>query len=189
MPKNEIAKIAESGDVLGKMLEMFEKFTSKIIDEMSKNAKIHSEMMTCEMFELKKRADDLEKDNLKLRQENELIKKKQESLEARMEKYESSLDDSEQIKLKDEVVVTGNLQVESLSSVNLANYFKKSCDVTITPASITKISPSKNKMGQTVVRMTIANSAERVTLLKSKKPWLKKKYLLVRLLQAKNSSY
>jgi regulator of replication initiation timing len=168
------AKVSENGDILAKMLEMFEKFTGVIVEQMKQNAQVHSEMMSCELFDIKTRLDNLEKENLKLRQENEELKKRQGMLEGKMEKSEVALDDQEQMKLKNDVIVTGNFEVEN-SSASMANFLKKTCDVNINPASITKVATTKNKMGQNMVRMTIVNSAERIALLKSKKTLLKKK--------------
>jgi len=74
------------------------------------------------------------------------------------------LDDNEQEKFKNDVVITGNLPIEAANVGSVVSFLKKSCDTTIQPTSITNFSLSKTKNGLNMLKVTISNSSERVEL-------------------------
>jgi len=65
--------------------------------------------------------------------------------------------------------------VEPLDSTTFSTFLKKTCNIDLLAASITKLSSFRNKAGQTVVRATIPNHAEKVAIFKHKKNLAEKK--------------
>jgi hypothetical protein len=176
--KSETSFCTESIDLVGKMLEMFENSTSKILAQMEVNFKKQTELMTSELFDFKRRLDDIESENKKLRKENELLRKGQDTLNEKLSHCEVDVDELEQNKIKDDVIVTGSFEVEALNSQAVANFLKKTCEADIAPDCITKISSFKNKKGQTVVKMSIPNVSAKISLLKCRKSLAKKKIIV-----------
>jgi predicted nuclease with TOPRIM domain len=173
--KVEIAEVSEIGDMMSKMLEMFNQSTSMIIDQMNKNFAKHAELLHCEVFEMKKQIDELQKENGKMKNENKELRKSQEVLNERLNKMESNSDDLEQEKIKDEVIVTGIFEIQPLTASGFSSMLKKTCNTDIDPSTISKISSFKNKKGLSVVKITLPILGDKIKFLKNKKQMAQKK--------------
>jgi len=66
-------------------------------------------MQAVELFDMKGRLDRLEKENGRLRKENEELKAGQVAIQSKVSGLVLSQDDQDQVKLKDELLVTGTL--------------------------------------------------------------------------------
>jgi regulator of replication initiation timing len=148
---------------------MFENFTTKIIDQMNTNFTKQNELMSCELFEMKKRLDNLEKENEKLRKDNENLRVGQEVIKSKVTRVEVNSDHQDQAKIKDDIIVTGVFDIEPADATKFSSLIKSVCNADIDAAKISKISSFKNKKGQSVVRVTVADVGTRISLFKNKK--------------------
>lgn len=177
-PKTKLESDSENGDILIKMMDMFEKCTSRIIEQMNANFVKQSEMLSCEMFEMKTKVDLLSQENDKLKKENKELKKDQNELYGKLRSIEERFEDHEQEKLKDEIVITGTFQIEPLNPANIASFLHKTCETSVQPSSITNFVSFKNKTGQTSIKLSVSNGAERLSLLRNKKAAANKKVFI-----------
>jgi regulator of replication initiation timing len=170
--------------VVQKMFGMFESFTNKIIDQMNTNFLKQNELVSSEIFDLKIRLDNLEKENHKLRKENEDLRKGQDTMKGKLALVENSTDNIEQNKIKDDIMVTGDFSIEPLSALKFSQLMKTTCNAELDATKINKISSFKNKSGQTVVRVNISDVATRIALFKNKKTLVEKKVFVSEALTA-----
>jgi predicted nuclease with TOPRIM domain len=115
----------ENMDLLSKIFEGFERCTTRLVDHMTATFKRESELTSCEIFDMKKRMDNLEAENAKIIKENAELKKSLETLKLKQENNETSVDELEQNKISDEVVFTGDFQIGSPNAQNLSSFIKK----------------------------------------------------------------
>ncbi len=85
------------------------------------------------------------------------MKQEQVPLKKRIADLEIKVDNSEQQRLRDDLVITGDFQIEPLSPANISSFDKKSCGTELPSSSITNCYATKSKQGKTVLNVTISN--------------------------------
>jgi hypothetical protein len=172
--KNEISSQTDP-DSFAKMMEVFEKFTSKILDQMNKNFNKQTELLSTELFELRKQIDLMQGQNTALQEENVKIKKEILTQRVMFEELEQKIDQMEQDKYKDDIVITGDFEIPSVSPITISSFLHKMCpSSSISHASISSFFLSKNKTGQSLLKLTVKDRTEKISVLKSKKELAKK---------------
>jgi regulator of replication initiation timing len=174
-PKSKVESESDNCEGMVKMIDLFERFTSKIIEQMNSNFTIQNELLSVEMFNLKEKVDSVLTENAKIKKENECLKHQQDVMQKRMMELEDKLDGLEQDKLKDDIVISGGFHIEPLTPNNISAFIQKNCEASVSPNSITNFYSSKNKKGDSMLKVTVTNREERISLLKCKKSLAQKK--------------
>lgn len=153
----------------GKMLEAFEKCTKTIVDQMTSNFEVQNQFLRSEIFTLKAEMDELKNENLKLKQENASMKRGHIEMKESVDSLYLRLDDIEQEKLKLDLVIGGDFDIQPLNPSSISNFLQKQCDTNISPSSITSFTGIKTKTGQKLLKMTVSKFEEKLSILKTKK--------------------
>ncbi len=170
-PKKDLNCETDIGEMINKMVDSFKRSSNKIMEQMNLNFKKHVEILTCEIFEMKKRMDQVIDENKKLKQDNAELRKDQMATKTRRDTLEANLDNAEQLKLKDNVVITGKFELpESATVTNLVSFIHKTANVVISPAAVSNIASFKNKQGLSVVKASISNIKESSSVDMQKSP-------------------
>jgi len=172
-PKVKSETEFEFMEAFTKMTEMFERFTSKIVDQINANFDKHADMLKCEIFNLKETVDKVAAENAELKTENDALKKQIGSQNKQLCFLEEKIDGLEQNQFKDDVVLTGDFQIDHPTPTSIA-FIKKTSDCSLSPNSISNFYATKEKLGKTMLKITINNRAERISLLKSRKTFAQK---------------
>jgi len=120
---------------------------------------------------MKSKLDLVLDENKRLKKENEDLKCQLQMQDSRMNGLENKLDSLEQDKLKDDVIITIKFEVSPLSPASISSFVNSQSGgaVSVSPNSITNFHAIKTKQGDTVLKVSISNQSERISLLKNKK--------------------
>jgi hypothetical protein len=176
--KNEID--IENPDAFAKLVELYKSCNTSLIDQMNKNFERHCELLRAEIFDLKNKFDQVEKENIKLKKENIALKNDQISQKNLLGELHLRVDDIEQEQLKNDVVLVGKFDIctAPLSPTSISTFVKNTCSAHIEAKSITKFYATKNTKGESVLKLSISNKIDRLALFKCRKS-LAEKHIFV----------
>ncbi len=75
----------------------------------------------------------------------------------------------EQDKLKLDLVIAGDFDIQPLNPSGISNFLQKQCDANIPPSSITSFAGIKTKSDQKILKLTVSKFEEKLSILKTKK--------------------
>jgi hypothetical protein len=167
--KNEID--VDNPDSFAKLAEMYKTCNTSLIEQMNKNFEKHCEILRAEIFDLRNKFDQVEKENLKLKKENIALKNEQTSQKTMLVDLNLRVDNIEQEQLKNDVVLVGkfDLGTAPLSPTSISAFVKNTCSAHIEAKAITNFYVTKNIKGESVLKMSISNKIDRLALFKSRK--------------------
>jgi len=114
------------------------------------------------------------------------LKKGQLAQHSKMAEIEGKLDQIDQDKLKDDVVITGSFELTAPSPTTISTFVKNHCNSTVSPNSISSFYATKSNKNETILKLTITHKGERIGLLKNKKALAAKKIFVNEALTPQN---
>lgn len=171
-------------DIMQKMLEMFESFTEKILNQMQTNFTKHTDLLNTELFNLSLKLDKECKNNEDLKKQVDNLNAKNVLLQNTCTALESKMDSYEQKELNNCISLTGELTVKPLAEdvVNCLNLNLPTAKLTV--SNILDFHIIK-KDQSTTLKVKLDSNATKARVFQSKKLMVTKKLYLNECLTSK----